>query len=113
FFSELEPMREGRAAFRRKRISGDLYGFISKEGRLVVPAAYHAVTSFSDGRALVNTPDGYLYFINREGNRDVGFSNHCGWLYVTDAKGDTTWADPAAPASCDDDNSSDEQGSAQ
>lgn len=89
FFDRLGPMTEGRAFFQRNRISGPLYGFISRAGAIAAPAAYDRATSFSDHRALVSKPDGTFGYIDRDGTMAIGVGMRCGHIVMTNSEGQT------------------------
>lgn len=63
-YDQVGSFSEGRAAVKR----GDLWGFIDREGKEVIPCVYYYVNNFSDGLASVCKTDDTQLFIDREGN---------------------------------------------
>lgn len=65
-FDDAEPFSEGRALVR----IGDRYGFVDRNGTLVIPAEYASAGSFSSGLAPVDNISGAGWdgYIDRNGN---------------------------------------------
>ncbi|MBZ9559505.1 WG repeat-containing protein [Halomonas coralii] len=90
-FSNLGPMREDRAAFERRKVSGDLVGFIDRAGEIVIPAAYARVSTFSESRALVFGNGQGMFFIDPQGRKTFGFGVLCNRFVVTNPQDEVTW----------------------
>ncbi|WP_018719610.1 WG repeat-containing protein [Arhodomonas aquaeolei] len=91
YFTKLGAMRGDRAAFQRRKISGELIGFISRDGGIAIPAAYKRVSTFSESRALVSGKEGGLFFIDPQGRKTVGFGVLCNRIVVTDPEDEVIW----------------------
>lgn len=65
----LPPLRDGLRAWCDPSSSwGGKWGFIDKDGNLVIPAKYDECRSFSEGYAIVKE-NGSVYFIDKKGNK--------------------------------------------
>ena len=63
------PLREGLRAWCDPSSSwGGKWGFIDKDGNLVIPAKFDECRSFSEGYAIVKE-SGSVYFIDKKGNK--------------------------------------------
>lgn len=66
---EAHPFSDGRALIRVESSNSHtgLVGFVDRQGRWVIPPKYRTGRSFSEGRALVVTEDGYPQYIDTSG----------------------------------------------
>ena len=64
------PLREGLRAWKDAKSQGftKKWGFIDDKGKVVIPAKFDKVRSFSEGYALVKEGD-KIYFIDKKGNK--------------------------------------------
>jgi len=68
-------------------------GFIDKSGKWVIFQEYAQVSAFSEGRAAVQTKEGFWCYIDKAGNKVISpqyweaYSFHCGIAYAIDSEG--------------------------
>lgn len=68
-YSYIDTYNNGMA--KVAEMSGEgryLYGYINKQGKVIIPIQYEDATNFHDGKAVVKGIDGKSKIINREGN---------------------------------------------
>ena len=79
-YDAVGPVEDGRCPFKM----GEKWGFLDRDGAVVVPAHYRSITSYRDGRCLVEDdglhyscldPDGRVCFELPEGARSVGWGS--------------------------------------
>lgn len=68
-YSDIGPFSEGLASVKTK----DGYGFIDRQGRLIIPAIYSKVSVFKEGLAAVQR-EGLCGYIDAQGNERVGLN---------------------------------------
>ncbi|MHC0036172.1 WG repeat-containing protein [Pseudoneobacillus sp. C159] len=67
-YSFIGNYQNGRALFSGTNEENQyLYGYLTKQGKEVVPLRYQSATNFSNGKAVVKKQDGYYQLINLSG----------------------------------------------
>ena len=98
-FTQIGPMKQGRAPAAREERTGAWLGYIAPDGSYAIPPRYIEANPFSEGRARVRLA-GTIQYIDTAGQPQFQLRALCGVPVLLDSAGRITW--PATPLTCKD-----------